>query len=136
MIIKNPKELIQRVIINIISLFLLITTSPVLSLCWLLVPTVYFLWKRKYIDIRKIWVFTLVSWYFIFTTCLAETTILIGFEHTNPLINYMLNNIDDLVFKNLCFQTVIIFDVLSEKVGLSFYFPSLFKSNIFKFFLA
>merc|ERR1712157_659682 len=56
---------------------------------------------------------TFGSWYFIFTTSLSGTTILIGFE-------------------NLCFQTVYILDFLSAKVGFSLYIPAII--NIFSLF--
>ena len=67
------------IIIYLISFFLLIASSPIFSLLWLLVPTAYFLWERNYRNILKIWGFTLGVWYFIFTTSLSGTTILIGF---------------------------------------------------------
>ena len=116
-----------------ISFFLLIK-SPFLSLLWLLGPTIYFLWKRNYKAIFKIWAFTLITWYFIFTTCLSiclsVTPILIGGEHTEFLLKYMLYNPEKLVFKGLCFHTVYYLDLISYKVGFIFYFPALI--NIFK----
>lgn len=113
-----------------ISLFLLVATSPILSLLWLLVPTAYFLYNRNYKDIFKIWGFTLVIWYLIFTTCLSGTTILIGFEHTKAIVIYMSEN--NVMFEPLCFQTVYILDVLSAKLGFPLYIPALI--NIFSFF--
>jgi hypothetical protein len=121
------------IIIYLISFFLLIASSPIFSLFWLLVPTAYFLWERNYKDILKIWGFTLGIWYFIFTTSLSGTTILIGFENTEVIINYLLNN--NVMFENLCFQTVYIVDFLSAKVGFPLYIPaiinilSLFKKD-------
>jgi len=111
-----------------VSFFLLVATSPILSLLWLLVPTAYFLWDRNYKDILRIWAFTFGIWYFIFTTCLSEITILIGFENTTIIINYMLDNICMFgMFGNLCFQTVYILDILSAKVGFSLYIPVIIK---------
>lgn len=118
------------IIIHFISFFSLITSSPIFSLLWLLVPTAYFLWERNYKNILKIWGFTLGVWYFIFTTSLSGTTILIGFENTKVIINYMLNN--NIMFENLCFQTVYMLDFLSAKVGFPLYIPTII--NIFSFF--
>ena len=116
--------------ISIISLFLLIKTSPVFSILWLCIPTLYFLYIRKYKDIFKIWGFTLGIWYLIFSTSLSEITIIIGFENTKMIINYLLDN--DFLFENLCFQTVYLLDALSAKLGFSIYIPALI--NIFSFF--
>ena len=130
--IKNKKKIII-VIISFISVFFLIASSPIISLLWLLFPSTYFLWKRNYKDILKIWGFTLGIWYLIFTSTLSGTTILIGFEHTTVIVNYMLNNINDLgMFKPLCFDTVYILDFLSAKVGFPLYIPAII--NIFSFF--
>ena len=120
-------------IIKYISFFLLIL-CPIFSILWLLGPTIYFLWKRNYKDIFKIWVFTLSTWYFIFTTCLSTclsvTPIVIGFEHTGLLVDYMVRNLEDLVFKSFCLQTVYFLDFISYRVGFTFYIPALI--NIFK----
>lgn len=88
------------------------------------------MWERNYKDILKIWGFTLAIWYFIFTTSLCETTILIGFENTEVIINYLLNN--NVMFENLCFQTVYILDFLSAKIGFPLYIPGII--NILSFF--
>jgi len=118
------------IVICFISFFLLIASSPIFSLLWLLVPTSYFLYNRNYKDIFKIWGFTIGIWYFIFTTSLAGITILIGFENTKVIISYLLNN--DVIFENLCFQTVYILDFLSAKFGFPLYIPSII--NIFSLF--
>lgn len=128
--LKLNKKLNYIIMIYFISVFLLIATSPIFSLFWLLVPTAYLLWKRNYKDILKIWGFTLGIWYFIFTTSLSGIKILIGFENTKVIINYMLNN--NVMFENLCFQTVYILDFLSAKLGFPLYIPSII--NIFSFF--
>ena len=116
--------------ICIISLFLLVKLSPIFSLLWLCVPTLYFLYIGSYKDISKIWGFTIGIWYLIFTTSLSEITILIGFENTTVIINYLLDN--NFLFENLCFQTVYILDALSTKLGFSIYIPAVV--NIFGFF--
>jgi hypothetical protein len=38
-----------------VSLILLVETSPVLSILWLCIPTLYFLYIRNYRSIFKIW---------------------------------------------------------------------------------
>ena len=116
--------------------FFLLIYSPILSLLWLLGPTIYFLWKRNYKAIFKIWGFTLGIWFLIFTTCLSGATITIGEEHTKVLLKYMLDNITDIEFEKLCFQTVYILDAISSTVGFTFHFPSTLLPllQIFKFF--
>jgi hypothetical protein len=116
--------------ISIISLILLIKFSPILSLVWLSIITLYDLYIGVYKDIFKIWIFTIGIWYLIFTTSLSDITILIGFEHTKVIINYLLDN--DFMFETLCFQTVYILDGLSAKLGFSIYIPAVV--NIFSFF--
>ena len=75
----------KRIIgICIVSLFLLIELSPVFL--WLCISTLYFLYIRSYRDISIIWGFTISIWYLIFTTSLAEVTIIIGFENTQIII--------------------------------------------------
>jgi hypothetical protein len=108
--------------ISIISLILLIKLSPILSIIWLNISTLYFMYIRNYKDIIKIWSFTIGIWYLIFTTSLSDITILIGFEHTKVIINYLLDN--DFMFETLCFQTVYILDGLSAKLGFSIYIPA------------
>jgi hypothetical protein len=116
--------------ISLVSLFLLVQFSPVFSILWLWIATLYFIYIRNYKDISKIWGFTIGMWYLIFTTSLAEVTILIGFENTRVIINYLLDN--DFLFESLCFQTVYILDALSAKLGFSIYIPAVV--NIFSFF--
>lgn len=115
--------------ISIVSLFLLVQCSPIFSLLWLSISTFYFLYVRKYQDIYRIWGLTIGIWYFIFTTSLSEITILIGFENTKVIINYLLDN--HFLFENLCFQTVYMLDVLSTTLGFSIYIPAVV--NIFSF---
>ena len=125
------KNLLTRIMgICIISLVLLVACSPVFSILWLCIPTLYFLYIRNYRDIFKIWGFTIGIWYLIFTTSLSEITILIGFENTRVIIDYLLDN--TFLFENLCFQTVYILDALSAKLGFSIYIPAIV--NIFSVF--
>lgn len=116
--------------ICIASLFLLIELSPIFSLLWLSLSTFYFLHIRSYRNISIIWGVTISIWYLIFTTSLAEVTIIIGFENTPTIINYLLDN--NFLFENLCFQTVYILDALSAMLGFSIYIPAVI--NLFSFF--
>ena len=94
---------------------------------WLCMFSLYFLYIRKYRSIFKIWGFTISIWYLVFSTSLYNITILIGFENTEVIINYLLDN--TVFFESLCFQTVYILDALSAKLGFSIYIPSII--NIF-----
>ena len=118
----------------LVSILLLIFMSPILSLLWLCICTLYFLYIYNYKNIYKIWVITIGVWYLIFSTSLSEITILIGGENTKLVINYLL--LHNVIFENLCFQTVYILDILSSKFGFSIYIPSLvnFFFSLFKFF--
>ena len=124
------KKLNFKILICFVSFFLLIASSPILSLFWLLIPTGYFLYTNNYKNILEIWGFTIGIWYFIFTTSLSEKTIVIGFENTKVIINYLQNN--DFMFENLCFQTVYLLDFLSDKLGFPLYLPAIV--NIFSLF--
>ena len=110
------------VITLIISLILLLVFSPVLSLLWLYIPTSYFLYHRSFQNIYKIWGVTLSIWYFVFSTSLSELTIIIGFQHTKVILDYLMEN--PFLFKNLCFQTVYLLDILSAKLGFPIRIPA------------
>ena len=121
----NNKQSGYVIAICFISLFLLIYTSPILSLLWLIVPTGYFLINCKYKSILKIWGFTFCTWYFIFTTTLGGTTILVGFENTEVITSYVWRN--TFMFESLCYDTIFLLDILSAKLGVSLYFPSVIR---------
>jgi hypothetical protein len=117
-------------VICTISLFLLVRCSPILSILWVMICTLYLLYIHSYKDISKIWGFTFFMWYIIFTISLSEITIRIGFENTGVIVIYLLDS--DVLCKNLCFQTVFLLDALSSKLGVSIYVPGI--PNIFKLF--
>jgi hypothetical protein len=117
-------------VICTISLFLLVQCSPILSILWLIISTLYLLYIHSYKDISKIWGFTIGIWYVIFTTSLSEITILIGFEQTEVVFFYIMGN--SFLFENLCLQTVIILDTLSSNLGIHIWVPGI--PNIFKLF--
>jgi len=93
-------------IVSFVSLILLVFFSPVYSVMWLVVSSFYFLYVKNYKAIHKIWFITIIIWYLIFTTTLAEIPILIGPEHTKLILIYLIQK--DVLFANLCFQTVVI----------------------------
>ena len=108
--------------VSLVSIMLLVFFSPVYSMMWLVVSSFYFLYVRNYKSIYKIWFITVTIWYFIFTTTLAEIPILIGFNHTKVVLIYLIQN--DVLFANLCFQTVVILDIFSSKLGFPIYIPA------------
>jgi hypothetical protein len=108
--------------VSFVSIILLIFFSPVYSIMWLVLSSFYFLYVKNYKSIYKIWFITITIWYLIFTTTLAEIPILIGFKNTKVVLIYLIQN--DVLFANLCFQTVIILDLLSSKLGFPIYIPA------------
>lgn len=108
--------------VSFVSLILLIFFSPVYSIMWLVVSSLWFLYEKNYKSIYKIWFITFTVWYLIFTTTLAEIPILIGFNHTKVVLIYLIQN--DVLFANLCFQTVVILDIVSSKLGFPIYIPA------------
>jgi hypothetical protein len=135
-IVNLVKKNIFKPIVGVcsISLILLVVFSPVLSILWLCMTSLYLLYIRNYKSIFKIWGFTISIWYLIFSISLHKVTILIGFENTEVIINYLLDN--TIFFESLCFQTVYLIDALSAKLGFSIYIPSIINifSVISKFF--
>ena len=109
-------------IINFISIVLLIFFSPVYSIMWLVLFSFIFLYVRNYKFIYRSWFITITIWYLIFTTTLAEIPILVGFENTKIILIYLIQN--DVLFANLCFQTVVLLDILSSKLGFPIYIPA------------
>ena len=89
---------------------------------WLVVASFCFLYVKNTKSIYKIWFITVTIWYLIFTTTLAEIPIIIGFSHTKSVLLYLIQN--DVLFANLCFQTVVILDILSSKLGFPIYIPA------------
>lgn len=108
--------------VSFVSIFLLIFFSPVYSIMCLVVSSFWFLYVKNYKSIYKIWFITVTIWYLIFTTTLAEIPILIGFHNTKIVLIYLIQN--DVLFANLCLQTVLLLDVLSSKLGFTIYIPT------------
>ena len=137
-IIKNLKTnifntnnfLIKHYIITIsfISYFFLIVYSPIFSLMWLCLPSLYFLYNLNYKDFFWIWGITLFIWHFIFTFIFLDfgPIIIIGGDHTKKLIDYLLLNDANLWFTGLCYQTIYIFDLVSQKTGFLICIPLAF----------
>ena len=108
--------------VSLVSIILLIFFSPVYSIIWLTLSSFCFLYIKNYKPIYKIWFITITIWYLIFTTTLANIPIIIGFDHTRVVFLYLMHN--DVLFANLCFQTVVILDILSSKLGFPLYIPA------------
>ena len=120
--LKKKHILTPIAAVSFVSIILLIFFSPVYSIMWLVVSSFCFLYVKNYKSIYKIWFITVTIWYLIFTTTLAEIPILIGFNNTKVVLIYLIQN--DVLFANLCFQTVIILDILSSKLGFPIYIPA------------
>ncbi len=114
-------------LINFIAFVLLVFASPILSLIWLSIPTLYFLFTRNYKSIINIWAPILGIWYLIFTFSMSPefNPIIIGPGYTENLLTYLVNN--DLLFEGLCFQTVYILNEISLKLGCLIYIPVFFS---------
>ena len=117
--------------VSLVSLILLIFFSPIYNIMWLVLSSVCFFYLKSYKSIYKVWLITISIWYLIFTTTLAEIPILIGFNHTKIVFIYLIQN--DVLFVNLCFQMVVILDILSNKLGFTIYIPAFI--NIIKFII-
>jgi hypothetical protein len=111
-----------------ISIFFLICFSPIFSLIWLCLPSLYFLYKRNYKNFFNIWAFTLFLWHSIFTFIFLDfgPIIIIGEGHTKNLLDYLLLNDETFWFTGLCYQTIYIFDALSQKMGFLICIPIIF----------
>ena len=116
------------IIISLISYYLLIVYSPIFSVIWLCLPSLYFLYKRNYKDFFSIWGITLFIWHSIFTFIFLDfgPTIIIGGDYTKKLLDYLLLNDGTLWFIGLCYQTVYIFDFFSQETGFLICIPVLF----------
>ena len=112
---NHSKKNIHTILILFISLILLIFTSPTYSLIWLCIPSIFFLYTLDFKGIAIIWVGTLFVWYFIFTMSLYDykSIIIIGPGFSNTVKDYLVST--DLIFKNLCFESIDIFNELSLK---------------------
>nr|YP_009254732.1 Putative orf183, mitochondrial hypothetical protein [Ectocarpus siliculosus]CBJ18031.1 Putative orf183, hypothetical mitochondrial protein [Ectocarpus siliculosus] len=130
-------------LINFISLSLLLFWSPVYGACWLLTATLYFLFKGDYKNIFIVWVLFFCIWYFFFIACLSDykSSILIGGEHTKDIMMYFSYKYSpsscywySRLFKDFCYQTVIMLDFLSIELGFPVYIPSVFA--VLKFFMS
>ena len=114
-----------------ISFVLLVVFSPLLSLLWLFVTTLYYLYTKNFKDIIKVWVFTIGVWYLIFSVSLSDMHILIGYEHTEILFRYLITH--RVFFSRLCFDSVYLLHLLSAFLGFPIYIPSIVGLFDFRF---
>ena len=110
--------------------FLLLFLSPVFSILWLCITTLYFLYTRNYKNIGQSWLLLLIVWYLLFTFSISiadlgiTSSIVIGPGHTNLLLCLLLKK-KYIFFESLVFQTVYILDEISLTLGCSIYIPVL-----------
>lgn len=142
-------------VVCFISFFILLFISPILGMFWLILPSIYFLYKTQYKNIFRIWGFFFFSWYFVFTACLlgfdgpiwikadllgcgpkSEETVSLFF-YINDKYLYFLSPYSwyKHVLGNFCMQTLMLLSLLSSKLGFSIYIPSILKGilAVFKF---
>ncbi len=119
--------------INSVSLSLLLFLSPAYGAFWLLIVTLYLLFKGYYKNIFIIWGLFFVIWYLFFIVFFLdyESQILIGGEHTLKVMMYLCDKYSIYrapwhikPFEGFCFQTVIMLNSLSAKLGFPIYIPS------------
>ena len=117
----------KNYIISGISISLL-TLSPTLSIAWLFFTNMYLIYLNglNLRDIWKVWIPTFTCWYLIFTLCMGDLVndyIIVGENQTQELLRLIL--INNIWFENLCFQTVFLLHILSEKLNIIIYIPIL-----------
>jgi len=108
--------------------------GTVFSLLFFPFLSIYFWFKGKYKDILIIWGIHIVSSYLLFTGLLIgfEGNILIGREYTNVLLGYVVFEFENSpLLMNYCVQTIISFEIISKKLGVIIYIPSIFKGVLF-----
>lgn len=122
------KKINLKHITYFISFILLIIFSPLLSLIWLCLPTLYFLYTCNDRDIDKIWASTLIVWYFIFTVPLSISTglnpIIIGSSYTEKLLGSLL---DKTYYLRVYVFKLYILNELSIKLRCLIHIPVLFQ---------
>lgn len=129
MVMDEIKKLISLYfVLNLVILLgLLIFTSPVYCLIGLGFSTMFFIYMRNFKQIALLWGIVLFIWYSIFTITLINLpTIVIGFEHTKLITDYLLDN--NFLFENLCFQTVYLLTFASYKFNIYIFIPSIYKT--------
>lgn len=121
----------------LVSYILLLFFSPLSSIGFLFLPTLYFLYKGKYKNIGLIWIMLFWAWYLFFTGCLIfynspYDPIWIGDDCSFWILKYLKHEHWRVPqFKKLCIQTLFILDRLSLMIGFPFYIPSIYKGLFF-----
>ena len=123
--------------INFVSLSLLLFLSPSYGALWLLLATLYFLFKGHYKNIFIVWGIFFGVWYFFFIIFFLdfESHIWIGDDHTLKIMMYLWDKYSIhrapwyiKPFEGFYFQTVLLLHLLSVKLGFPIYVPSLIKA--------
>nr|AZJ13620.1 hypothetical protein Pbin_034 [Endarachne binghamiae] len=121
-----------------LSFFFMVLISPIISVFILLVSTIFLSCKNNYKDIFMIWGFFFFTWYFLFTACMLgfDSPIWIGGEYSRLILEYLVINTSNysgpirwytFMLENFCIQSVVLLDLISNKLGFSLYVPSLLK---------
>ncbi|CAN0033638.1 unnamed protein product, partial [Ectocarpus fasciculatus] len=117
-------------------LSLLLFLSPVYGAFWLLLATLYFLFKGTYKNIFIAWGVFFSTWYFFFIVLFSdfEYQIWIGGDHTLKIMIYLCDKYSIhrspwyiKPFEGFYFQTLLLLHLLSSKLGFPIYVPSLIK---------
>jgi len=123
-----------------VTMFSIVTFSPLGTLYWIYAFTLYFFIKKEYKNIIIICGFYFFFWHFAFTALFLnfDSPILIGGNHTSEILNHITQTILDYPFlTNLCLETTFLLHCLSQLFGFNIYIPSYLYGfwKIIKFFI-
>ncbi len=125
---------------GLIGFFIMVFISPIETVYFLILSSLYCLYVKNYKDIFIIWVFFFLSWYCVFTLLLIDydNKILIGGKYTSYIIYHLSPIYIKYSFlERFCVATIVILDIVSVECGFPLYIPSIWKGLmlIFKFIL-
>jgi len=112
------------------TFFLMIFVSPIITIFWLFLITLFFFYRGLYKNIFTTWGFCFFSWYFVFTALFIgfEGKILICPEYTGDLFAYAFVKYSKfIVLERFCMESLMVLDTLNVKCGFPIYIPSIFK---------
>ena len=130
-ILKSLKILIKSkpllLFVLFVTMFSIVTFSPLGTLYWIYAFTLYFLIKKEYKNIIIIWVFYILFWHLAFTALFIDfhCSIWVGGDYTAELLNHITQTILDYPFlTNLSLETILLLHSLSDFFGFHIYIPS------------
>lgn len=128
---KSLKLLIEKnpllFFVLFVTMFSIVTFSPIGTLYWIYAFTFYFLIKKEYKNLIIIWIFYFFFLHFSFTALFIEynSSIWVGGDYTAELLNHITPLILDYPFlTNLCLETILLLHALSDYLGIHIYIPS------------